>query len=295
MASGSDFKPDKDLSTICTKLWKLDTNRLVPGVDYSIDLQGYTRVSQRQDRADDPLFSHVNDNKLQQIPTFKFFIALLDNYSQETGVPEEVTEQEVQENWSFLNAAMETEVMKKAHRYLAKKKLVPKDEKQFKEALYDLWFKLYSRTRGMGRGNYDSSGFEHVFVGESRGHEDNREVTGFHNWIQFYLQEKAGHIDYKGWVPPRGVRRVTKKDRPNEKTHLLSLQFAWKSDTKPVGSSFIGTSPEFEMALYTVVFFSGRNGKNCIEIEDYDVEIVVHKMGDKLGSSYPVALADQQP
>ena len=89
---------------------------------------------------------------------------------------------------------------------------------------------------------------------------------------------------------------MTKKDRPNEKTHLLSLQFSWKSDTKPVGSSFIGTSPEFEMALYTVVFFAGKNGKNCIEIEDYDVEIVVHKLGDKkLGSSYPVALADSQP
>ena len=41
----------------------------------------------------------------------------------------------------------------------------------------------------------DSSGFEHVFVGESR----EREVIGFHNWIQFYLQEKKGNIDYKGY------------------------------------------------------------------------------------------------
>lgn len=42
----------------------------------------------------------------------------------------------------------------------------------------------------------DSSGFEHVFVGETRG----KEVIGFHNWIQFYLQEKAGNVDYKGYI-----------------------------------------------------------------------------------------------
>lgn len=42
----------------------------------------------------------------------------------------------------------------------------------------------------------DSSGFEHVFVGETRG---GRTVIGFHNWIQLYLQEKLGHVDYKGY------------------------------------------------------------------------------------------------
>ena len=44
----------------------------------------------------------------------------------------------------------------------------------------------------------DSSGFEHVFVGETRG---DKEVIGLHNWIQFYLQEKRGNIDYKGFLP----------------------------------------------------------------------------------------------
>jgi len=34
-----------------------------------------------------------------------------------------------------------------------------------------------------------------VFVGETREHD----VTGFHNWIQFYLQEKAGRLDYRGF------------------------------------------------------------------------------------------------
>ena len=34
-----------------------------------------------------------------------------------------------------------------------------------------------------------------MFVGETRDHD----VIGFHNWIQFYLQEKRGNIDYRGF------------------------------------------------------------------------------------------------
>ena len=36
-----------------------------------------------------------------------------------------------------------------------------------------------------------------MFVGETRGE---KEVIGLHNWIQFYLQEKRGNIDYKGFM-----------------------------------------------------------------------------------------------
>lgn len=35
-----DFSADSELSRICTELWKLDDNRLKPGEDYQINLQG---------------------------------------------------------------------------------------------------------------------------------------------------------------------------------------------------------------------------------------------------------------
>ena len=51
----------------------------------------------------------------------------------------------------------------------------------------------------------DSSGFEHVFVGETR---RTKEVIGFHNWIQFYLQEKRGNVDYMGHHARRWKNQV---------------------------------------------------------------------------------------
>eukprot|EP00057_Strongylocentrotus_purpuratus_P032820 XP_788965.1 PREDICTED: poly(U)-specific endoribonuclease-A [Strongylocentrotus purpuratus] len=286
MAGKGGFNPDRELSEICNKLWNLDENRLEPDKDYKMNLQRYTHYHNKGevDQAKDPLFTFVTEEALQK-PTFKAFVALLDNYATETGVAEEVTAQEIKENQMFIDRIMETEVMRYAHKQLSEKGKVPPDVRGFKHSLYDLWFKLYRRTRGMERGEADSSGFEHVFVGETKGGTD---VIGFHNWIQFYLQEKRGHVDYKGWIPPRtrGKKRVA-----DNTSQLVTLQFKWKDTVKPLGSSFIGTSPEFEIALYTILYHLGKNGPNQLEIEDYDVEIVVHFMGNKLGSSYPVALA----
>ncbi len=38
---------------------------------------------------------------------------------------------------------------------------------------------------------------------------------------------------------------------------MISLQFDWGRERKEVSSIFIGTSPEFELALYTLCFVAG--------------------------------------
>ena len=97
------------------------------------------------------------------MPTYKTFYALLDNYERSTGTAETVTHEEKQENWAFLNAIMQTDCMKYVHKYLVRKNLASQSEKGFKSELYKLWFNLYRRE------SYnDSSGFEHVFVGEEK-------------------------------------------------------------------------------------------------------------------------------
>lgn len=58
---------------------------------------------------------------------------------------------------------------------------------------------------------------------------------------------------------------------------------------KPMGSTFIGTSPEFEVALYTLLFLCGKNGENYLVIDGHDVVVTVHHHGINLGTSFPKA------
>ncbi|XP_048123723.1 poly(U)-specific endoribonuclease-C-like isoform X1 [Alosa alosa] len=277
---------NEEISAVLNELWKLDTNRLKPGKDYAISTQGRAGYvahgsNQARDSARDPLFSYVDEDKLRTIETYAHFINLLDNYEMSTGVSETVTSQEMMENHLFLDAVLQTEVMKSVHRYLVKKGQASSDAVQFKKQLFDIWFRLYHRDRSGGQ---DSCGFEHVFVGETK---HGKEIMGLHNWVQFYLQEKHGHVDYKGYKA-RG-----NKDTPDEDDHVLNLQFSWKGLVKPVGSSFIGVSPEFEVALYTLVFLMSneRVTKVVVKVDEYLLEVVVCRYGYSIGTSYPKMLS----
>ncbi len=68
-----------------------------------------TKSYWRDDKAKDPLFTFVKEEVLRR-PTFKSFVALLDNYETSTGLPEEVTPEEIAENRRFIDAIMTTKV-----------------------------------------------------------------------------------------------------------------------------------------------------------------------------------------
>lgn len=278
-----EFNLDLNLSDFVQELWRLDVNRLTPDVDYVLNVQKGKKPYWKEDSARDPLFTSVKSGVFKR-PTYRTFMALLDNYVSGTGTGESVTHTEQKENYAFLRAIMATAPMQFCHQYLHKKipDEVPEDQDDFVKVLYNIWFGLYNRERG---GAKDSSGFEHVFVGEVK----NGDVSGFHNWIQFYLEEKKGDLDYRGYIKPRD----NSNSEHDSNDHVLSLQFAWNGVEKFVGTSFIGVSPEFEMALYTTCFLLGEEN-NHIELSTgtdvFGLNIRCYKMArDKIGTAFPEA------
>lgn len=253
-----------DISGLARSLWTADTNR-VPGMMYSIRKQ--TRIShlyRRRDRAPKSLFTNVLPAAIYG-STITPFRALLNNYERSTGVAERTTTTEQREIDAFLTAIFNTDVIQSTYNLLYNKGHFS-SEADFKDFMKTTWFGLYSRSGGI----LDSSAFEHTFVGEMK----NGAVTGFHNWIQFYLQEMAGNLNYYGY-------------RSEKQPNQLLLQFNWAGQVKTLSSIMYGVSPEFELALFSVCFIARPNDLCTFTINGHNVAIRTWKIeGDKLGAAY---------
>ncbi|XP_030823064.1 poly(U)-specific endoribonuclease [Camarhynchus parvulus] len=244
-SSSSGSISEQELLELSEQLYGLDHNKARPS-DIALNpqhLAGPDETGDKQDRSPQPLYKYVNEELFSK-PTYASFIKLLDNYQRATGREEEVTAEELREQERFLEEVMKTELMKKLFVFLQGKDRYS-SEQEFLQDLNQMWFGLYSR----GDGQRDSSGFEHVFSGEVK----KGKVSGFHNWIRFYLLEKQGVLNYFSH----------NFDGPwDSYPDVLGLQFSWDGFYKEVGSAFIGCSPEFEFGLYTLCFLA-RPGRAC--------------------------------
>ncbi|XP_060051474.1 uridylate-specific endoribonuclease [Erinaceus europaeus] len=241
----SDAITKEELQDISERIYRADTNK-AQKEDIVLNSQNCISPSETGDQVDrcsEPLFTYVNE-KLFSKPTYAAFINLLNNYHRTTGQGEHFSTQQLAEQDTFLTEVMKTAVMKELYRFLHQQNRYT-SEQEFVNDLKNMWFGLYSRGNEEG----DSSGFEHVFSGEVK----KGKVTGFHNWIRFYMQEKEGLVDYYSHI----------YDGPwDSYPDVLAMQFNWDGYYKEVGSAFIGSSPEFEFALYSLCFIA-RPGKVC--------------------------------
>ncbi|XP_069662379.1 uridylate-specific endoribonuclease isoform X1 [Haliaeetus albicilla] len=255
-SSSWDAITDEDLLRISEQLYRADHNKARP-TDIAINPQYQAspdETDDQEDRSPQPLYKYINEELFSK-PTYASFIKLLDNYQRVTGREEDVTAEELREQDNFLKEVMKTELMKKLFAFLHKKNRYG-SEQEFVADLKEMWFGLYSR----GDGEQDSSGFEHVFSGEVK----KGKVSGFHNWIRFYLLEKQGIVNYfsHNFNGPWDTY-----------PDVLGLQFSWDGFYKEVGSAFIGCSPEFEFGLYTLCFIA-RPGRAChLSLGGYSLSI----------------------
>ncbi|KAI9334518.1 Endoribonuclease XendoU-domain-containing protein [Zopfochytrium polystomum] len=277
----------RDLSAAAQRIWDLDSCRWMPGRDFQLNLQNKTCVSGTSDAAREPLFKYIDVNKFKQTPSFDLFYFLLNAYNPVDGVKDAITPEIASAERRFIDEIAKTAPIIYLHKYLAARGLCDRSMEGFKQELHKIWFEPYRRVV-----DDDSSSFQHTFVGEIRADRDTNclKVVGFHNWIKFVLEERQGRADYRGFILPKS--RKGRGNNPTGEEHVLCIQLSWMGEIKNVSSFFIGTSPECEVALFTLCFKAGQEDTPTrIVVDDVDCAVTVKKYhsqrkGDKIGSAF---------
>ncbi|KAK7794916.1 hypothetical protein R5R35_005891 [Gryllus longicercus] len=261
---------DEALRNISETLLANDVNNAAQHV--RVNYQSRTRSNSITDDAPSPFLS-VGSRALE-ITTVAKVRRMFDNYIADTGINEQVTTQEVSEENGLLDAVIATSVMNHTLNFLATHGLVRRNTNALKSLLRELWFTMYSR----GGGKMGSSAFEHVFLAElKRG-----EISGMHNWIFFSFEEARNTADYMGYI---------RKLELGNKGAIAKIHYKWSNVVKPVGSMFVGTSPELEMALYTICFLTRPDDRCQITLGNKVVTIRTHTFRYRgknlIGSAFP--------
>ncbi|XP_068226631.1 uridylate-specific endoribonuclease-like [Palaemon carinicauda] len=223
------------------------------------------------DLAPGPYFANVPPEALSGL-TISALIALQDNYIADVNDAEVEDPVEIEELDAFLTAIMATEVMDLTNIFLVENNIYTGS---LREKIKEIWFDFYSRG---STGAAGSSGFEHSFVGEIK----NGKVSGFHNWVHFYHEEQDGDMNYEGWSNYVDL---------GDKGEVLENHFEWLGYPKPLGGMFVGTSPELELAVYTVCFLARPDSLCPVQMNgvQFKVQTWTLNYGGKVlvGSAYP--------
>ncbi|XP_046573099.1 uridylate-specific endoribonuclease-like isoform X2 [Haliotis rubra] len=257
-------------ATLADRLWTIDPDRF-DTQDVHLNTGSRTYPGNTADTSPLPLFSSVNSNLLSR-PLYKTLFALYDDYEPRLGVSDPLSVSDRVDISHFLDVVMASPVMKETHTYLEDHGLYTGDMTAFRKKIFSLWFDPYPRSKGKPN---DSSAFEHVFVGEYKG----TKTEGLHNWVRFYYEEKAGHINYLGYSKQHGQQ-------------LLKFPFTWNGHYKDTNSFIIGSSPVFDMALGTVCFLTKPNSECAFSLHGYQFRIkqydASNAAGPQLATAYVV-------
>ncbi|KAJ8682820.1 hypothetical protein QAD02_018612 [Eretmocerus hayati] len=259
-----------ELKKFTNELFSKDTNNAMKYIN--MKLQGQ--------KTDDSVTDDAPENLLEvkpeayEIPTVKAVLALHDNYELDVKTKEVVTSEERKEESDLIDAFVDTEVMKSTMKFLASKNLVPDDEYEFKDSLKRMWFSQFKRMEG----EPSSSGFETIFLAE----KFDNEIIGLHNWIYFAKQEEAKNLNYLGYIKKLEFSSVGAIVKGRSKLNDI---------VQPITTILVGTSPELEMALYTLCYYARPNDVCPITVGGEEFLIVANRVNyfgkDIIISAFP--------
>ncbi|CAG8441288.1 13858_t:CDS:2 [Ambispora leptoticha] len=312
----STLNPDaanpEELKRIIIGLTKLEGN-WVSSESYTLNLS----QSPLSELDSHNLFTK-NIEGLWESPTFKTFKTLLDNYHASRGINEEFTKLQEKEIDDFIRAIYLTKpiqyIFKALYDQFKYKGTHTQRASEFKRMLRRIWFNLRSSGEVDNKNIKDTSAFEHIFLGEIK----KTGATGLHNWLSLsYIQASAddktipGHqefgedkalkskIIYNGTKAPDDFLgyKAAEKDPVISITFDYVLMRADKTEAikekKKLSTLFMGTTPEFEIALYTLFARYYKNSKNFngvvndIFIPPYRIDIHLIKSGGKIVTAFP--------
>lgn len=216
-------------------MWKAAGNNL-------ITLAGPNRELTVDTTAANPLFTVVPGGggpaKIASFP-FARFHALLVDFQAHPFTPSQAHIND------FLNAlAQAGGPVEAAYNYLRGGGFLPvrlgvNNLQDFRALLKDMWFT-------------GSTGFEHVFVGEQYSSNGKQFYKGFHNWYQFMVEQ--------GRLQTTGIKQGISYLPDAKPAFLSKLKFNWRGAVKNPGSSmFAGTSPAFDLAMFSTCFIRGMH------------------------------------
>ncbi|MBD6614699.1 endoribonuclease [Komarekiella sp. 'clone 1'] len=316
------------MSDIYQQIWNSDKNGFSvslrsgdgwknPDADILLDLQTEASGKTNIDLATQPLFFQVNEEKLNG-QTYTTFVQLLNNYVANFRADEILTTEEQEEIEKFLDAILPTEPMKLALEYINQELGENLSQQKFRARLKQIWFEMYTNYY-KGKSTHFCSGFEHVFVGEAKFDENFRstrdrtqnlgEISGYHSWIKFYFDEKIRNVNFLGYkydlqgdeIPnhPNVITLQMLQYLTNMRGEVIAQLF------KKKGGFFVGSSPESEIAMGTVVYFESINDRvkqdkrrTIINSGVYDLVIYRNiksdgSRGDFIRSFFPIFLGNE--
>ncbi|KAI6210803.1 Endoribonuclease [Aphelenchoides besseyi] len=229
------------IQELVNDMWDADEDRAPNGF---IELDWQQKIKKTGGPPLRPLFSFVNESLFDR-PIYQ---TLLQIYNKNLFTASVCTAEKAMSGQrreilkSFFDLLTNSKCFNLAYNYLKKNGYAPQDYDKFLDQLFVLWYGTYSRCSGP----LGSSGFEHVYVGEVR----RDEVDGQHNWVRYYLLEKAGNISYYGYYE-------------HDQDFIGTFKYKWQRAEKNKGGFFISTSPAFDFSLFTVCVLTQSGNEHC--------------------------------